>query len=43
VEGWREAGRHEASFDAADLSSGVYFYRLEAGLCTASGKMVLMK
>ena len=43
VEGWREAGRHEASFDAADLSSGVYFYRLEAGLGTASGKMVLMK
>jgi len=43
VDGWREAGKYEASFDAADLSSGVYFYRLEAGLGTASGKMVLMK
>jgi len=43
VDGWRDAGRHEVNFDASDLASGVYFYRLEAGQFSASGKMVLMR
>jgi len=41
--GWRDAGVHEVTFDATNLASGVYVYRLDAGAFTASGKMVLMK
>ena len=36
VDAAREAGRHEARFNAAGMASGVYFYRIEA--TTASGK-----
>lgn len=36
-------GRYEVVFDAHDLASGVYFYRLEAGAYTATRRMVLMK
>ncbi len=43
LDGWRSAGFHEVTFDAAGLASGVYVYRLEAGEFSASGKMVLMK
>ncbi len=43
VDGTREAGQHEVTFDASDLSSGVYIYQLEAGDYHAIGKMVLMK
>lgn len=43
VSGWRDAGYHEVTFDASDLASGVYIYRLNAGDFTAEGKMVLMK
>jgi len=43
VDGWRDAGRHEANFDGSELASGIYIYWLEAGENMASGKMVLMK
>ncbi len=43
VNGWRDAGLHEIAFDASDLVSGLYIYRLTAGDFSASGKMVLMK
>ncbi len=43
VDGWREAGAHEVTFDGSNLPSGVYMYRLEAGEYTTSGKMVLLK
>ncbi len=43
VNGNREAGEHQVSFDGSTLSSGVYLYQLEAGEYTASGKMVLLK
>jgi hypothetical protein len=39
----RAAGAHTVEFDAASLSSGVYFYRIQAGSFTAMRKMVLMK
>lgn len=39
----QRAGRHEASFDASDLSSGVYIYRLEAGDFAQSRTMMLVK
>jgi hypothetical protein len=43
VNGWREAGIHEVTFDGAKLPSGIYVYRLTAGSFDATGKMVLMK
>jgi len=43
VDGWREAGTHEVTFDGSDLPSGIYIYRLTAREFEASGKMVLLK
>jgi hypothetical protein len=37
------AGHHEVGFNAAGLSSGVYFYRLESGNFTAMKKMILLQ
>ncbi|MEK7251252.1 MAG: T9SS type A sorting domain-containing protein [Bacteroidota bacterium] len=39
----KEPGRHEVLFDASELSSGVYFYRLRAGSFSATRKLVLLK
>jgi hypothetical protein len=38
-----KAGTYEGSFDASDLSSGIYFYSLEAVYFKDTKKMVLMK
>ncbi len=43
VNGWRDAGTHQAVFDGCGLASGVYVYTLKAGEFNATGKMVLMK
>lgn len=43
VDGDRDVGAHEVSFDASDLASGIYVYRLQAGGFSASGKMILVK
>jgi len=43
VNGNLNAGTHVVNFDASALSSGVYFYRLNAGSFAADKKMVLMK
>jgi hypothetical protein len=42
-EGAREAGTHSIQFDASRLSSGVYFYTIDAGAFRATKKMVLMR
>ena len=43
VNGQMNAGRHTVNFNAANLPSGLYFYRLTAGDFTAIKKMILMK
>ena len=43
INGWRNAGKHEVTFDAVDLSSGVYLVRLAAGDFMLTQKVVLMK
>jgi hypothetical protein len=37
------AGKHSVEFDAGSLSSGIYFYRLEAGTFMNTKKLVLLK
>jgi hypothetical protein len=37
------AGNYQVSFDASNLSSGIYFYRLNAGDYTSVKKMTLLK
>ena len=37
------AGRYEVRFDASQLSSGVYIYRIKSGEYTATHKMLLLK
>ena len=39
----KEAGRYELDFNAVDLSSGVYFYKLEAGDFIQTKKMILVR
>jgi len=43
INGWREAGSHQVTFDGLGMASGVYVVRLDAGGQQASQKMVLMK
>ncbi|TKJ41220.1 hypothetical protein CEE37_06025 [candidate division LCP-89 bacterium B3_LCP] len=43
VNGWRDAGVHEVTFNGSALASGIYIYQLDIGSYSASGKMVLMK
>ena len=38
-----EAGRHTVYFDASDLPSGIYLYRLTANEFVSEKKMVLIK
>lgn len=43
VDGYRQAGAHEVTWEAGGLSSGIYFYRIQAGDFGAVSKVVLMK
>ncbi|MBK9097635.1 MAG: T9SS type A sorting domain-containing protein [bacterium] len=38
-----EAGSHTINFDATQLNSGIYFYRIEAGMFNEVRKMTLIK
>jgi photosystem II stability/assembly factor-like uncharacterized protein len=39
----QNAGNHSATFNASNLSSGVYFYRLQAGTYSQTKKLLLLK
>ena len=43
VNDYRQAGKYETEFNAETLPSGVYFYRLQAGLFVEAKKMILLK
>ncbi len=43
VDGQMSAGSHVVTFNATNLASGVYFYRIEAGSFRMTNKMLLMK
>ncbi|TFB13642.1 T9SS type A sorting domain-containing protein [Candidatus Marinimicrobia bacterium MT.SAG.4] len=42
-DGFQEAGIHEVFWNASNVSSGIYFYRLQAGDFVQTRKMVLLK
>lgn len=43
VNGFQDAGAHSVVFNAANLSSGVYFYKINSGSFTKVKKMLLVK
>jgi parallel beta-helix repeat protein len=43
INNFKQAGVHTITFDASHLSSGVYFYRLQAGEMVKIKRMVLLK
>jgi len=43
INGWREAGSHQVTFDGSALVSGLYFVQLKANDATAVHKVLLLK
>jgi Secretion system C-terminal sorting domain len=41
--GFQNAGKYIATFDAGNMASGIYFYRLQSGNFNITKKMILMK
>jgi len=39
----QKAGNYKVNFNASNLTSGVYFYKLQSGSYTESKKMMLLK
>lgn len=42
-EGYKTAGYHKVEFNAGNLPSGVYFYRIQSGTFISTKKMILLK
>ena len=43
VNKYQDAGYHYTLFDAANLPSGVYFYKLQAGMHSDTKKLIILK
>lgn len=43
IEGSQQAGYHQATWNASDQASGLYFYKIHAGEFTETKKMTLLK
>ena len=43
IDGVKNAGKHQVIFHGENLSSGIYFYRIEAGEYQSVKKMILLK
>jgi hypothetical protein len=43
VNGWREAGDHQITFDGSAIPSGIYFAKLRAGDFSHAQKLILLK
>jgi hypothetical protein len=43
VDGWREAGSHQATWDASNLPSGIYLAKITANNESQTQKLILMK
>jgi hypothetical protein len=43
IDGQLAAGSHSVTFDASNLTSGVYLYKLEAGGMSQTKRMTLVK
>ena len=43
VKGEESAGHHEINFDATNMPSGLYLYRVQAGKFNKTKKMLLLK
>jgi len=43
VVGHQDIGEHKLVWDASEVSSGLYFYKLTAGDCTETKRMMLVK
>ena len=43
VDEYKEAGTYEVEFNAEGITSGIYFYKLQAGSFTSVKKMILIK
>jgi len=43
IDEYRPAGVYEINFDASNLASGVYYYRIESGSFTSTKKMILLR
>jgi hypothetical protein len=41
--GEQDAGYHEVTFDGANLPSGVYFYRMQAGTFVETKRLLLIR
>ena len=43
VNEFKDAGRYEIDFDASELASGIYYYKLETGDFVSTKKMIMLK